>query len=402
LSRRKEQDRMAAPASPHVSIDTAPDVRGPTAPLPASIFGLGIAALILVFGGTIALQLVWAVSGGSITAECRTAGLTQFVPQSPAGPAHGIIGAKGVCNIVTALTSPAQTVVLVVGFLLGIAAIVLGFAWFKRMDTKRKREECITGAVLGIQAVALAGLLQWFRSGTPEKFAQQFLNFDLLHGSVNGFLTGAKNTLLLAFAGEVGGIVIGVILALLVVSRRRAVRAPARVYINFFRGTPLIWQLSVFYFGFLLGLQIRMSAFVAAAIVFMLNTGAYAAEVFRAGIQSIERGQLEAARSLGMTYAQAMRYAIVPQAVRRVIPPLMNEFVILIKDTSLIIVLGLLASELDLYNFARSGYSEFFNATFFVGAAIGYLTVTLPLIGLVNALERRLRSGLVGVGAQGM
>jgi polar amino acid transport system permease protein len=80
----------------------------------------------------------------------------------------------------------------------------------------------------------------------------------------------------------------------------------------------------------------------------------------------------------------------------------MNEFVILIKDTALIIVLGLLASQLDLFNFAASGYSAFGNATFYVGAAIGYLVITLPLIGLVNWAERRLRSGLVGVGGAGM
>jgi len=354
---------MATLARTH-DTDAPPDVRGPTSPFPASVLGLGIGALVLVLGGTLALQIAWAISGGSLTAGCRAAGLTPFVPESATGPAHGIIGAKGVCNIVTAITSPAETVLLVAGALLGVAAIALGFGWYRRMDSRRKRDECVTGAVLGVQGVALAVLLQWFRSGTPEKFAQQFLNFDLLHGTLDGFLTGAKNTLLLAFAGEAGGIVIGVLLALLVLSQRKAVRAPARAYINFFRGTPLIWQLSVFYFGFLLGLQIRLSPFVAAAIVFMLNTGAYAAEVFRAGIQSIERGQLEAARSLGMGYVQAMRYAIVPQAVRRVIPPLMNEFVILIKDTALIVVLGLLASQEDLYNFARSGYSAFGNATF--------------------------------------
>ncbi|HYH27754.1 MAG TPA: ABC transporter permease subunit, partial [Actinomycetota bacterium] len=94
---------------------------------------------------------------------------------------------------------------------------------------------------------------------------------------------------------------------------------------------------------------------------------------------------------------KAMRYAIVPQAFRRVIPPLMNEFVILIKDTSLIVVLGLVQREYDLFTVARSGYSETFNATLFVGAAIGYLVVTLPLIRLVNVVEKRLRSGLVGV-----
>jgi ABC-type amino acid transport system permease subunit len=123
--------------------------------------------------------------------------------------------------------------------------------------------------------------------------------------------------------------------------------------------------------------------------------------VFRAGIQSIERGQIEAARSLGMSYFQAMRYAIVPQAVRRVIPPLMNEFVILIKDTALVIVLGLTASEYDIFTTAREGQSATFNATFFTVAAIAYLIVTLPLIRLVNAAEKRLRSGLVGIAGAG-
>jgi polar amino acid transport system permease protein len=203
--------------------------------------------------------------------------------------------------------------------------------------------------------------------------------------------------MLLAFVGEVGGIVLGLILALLVLSPQRSLRAPARAYINFFRGTPLIWQISVFYFGLSLGLGLNLGAYRSAMIVFILNTGAYASEVFRAGIQSIERGQLEAARSLGMSYFQSMRYAIVPQAIRRVIPPLMNEFVILIKDTSLILVLGLLPSELDLFSVAREGYSDTFNATFFVAAAAGYLAVTLPLIRAVNVIERRLRSGLVAV-----
>ena len=124
------------------------------------------------------------------------------------------------------------------------------------------------------------------------------------------------------------------------------VRAPARIYINFFRGTPLIWQLITGYFVLLFGFGIHLDAFVVAVLIFALNTGAYAAEVFRAGIQSIERGQMEAARSMGMSYLQAMRYAIVPQAVRRVIPPLMNEFVILIKDTALVSVLGLTAQQL--------------------------------------------------------
>jgi ABC-type amino acid transport system permease subunit len=176
------------------------------------------------------------------------------------------------------------------------------------------------------------------------------------------------------------------------------VRAPARTYINFFRGTPLIWQLAFFYYGLFLGLGWNPSPFLAAAIVFAVNTGAYSAEVFRAGIQSIERGQVEAARGLGMTYLQSMRYVVVPQAIRRVIPPLLNEFVILIKDTSLVIALGLAASQFDLYSTSQDLYSSTFSATAFIAVALGYLAVTLPLIALVNYVERRLRSGLVGVG----
>ena len=159
----------------------------------------------------------------------------------------------------------------------------------------------------------------------------------------------------------------------------------------------MLVQLSIIYFGVNLGLGLHLSSFTVAIAVFALNMGAYSAEVFRAGIQSIERGQIEAARSVGMTYLQAMRYAIVPQAVRRVIPPLLNEFVILIKDTSLVIIIGLYLTQLDLFGAAQQGYSDTFSATFFVAAAIGYLIITLPMIWVVNRVERRLRSGLVGV-----
>jgi polar amino acid transport system permease protein len=169
------------------------------------------------------------------------------------------------------------------------------------------------------------------------------------------------------------------------------------VYINFFRGTPLIWQLAFFFFLLLFGFELKLATFSVAMIVFALNTGAYAAEVFRAGIQSIERGQIEAARSLGMTYFQSMRYAIVPQAIRRVIPPLMNEFVILIKDTSLVSVLGLTIAQKELLGTARDFYSTFFDATAWLGAAAGYLIITIPMIRIVTIVERKLRSGLTSV-----
>jgi polar amino acid transport system permease protein len=269
------------------------------------------------------------------------------------------------------------------------------------MDSKRRRDQAINGAVLGSQGAILAVFVLWFRSASPGLFAKHFLNFADLEGYGGAFVRAAGKTLTLAFGGELGGIVIGLILGVLTLSSRRVVRAPARIYINFFRGTPLIWQLVTGYFMLLFGFGIHLSTFAVAIVIFALNTGAYAAEVFRAGIQSIERGQMEAARSMGMSYVQAMRYAIVPQAVRRVIPPLMNEFVILIKDTALVSVLGLTLADSDIFTLAREGQSATFNATFFTVAAIAYLVVTLPLIRLVNAAEKRLRSGLVGIAGAG-
>jgi His/Glu/Gln/Arg/opine family amino acid ABC transporter permease subunit len=370
-----------------------PDTRGGTAPLPAGVLGAGAAALVAVLGGTLLLQIIQALTGDTITPICNeqlAVGVERELPR----------GALGICNILTALRSPTETALLAGGIVLGLGALVVGFLMYKKMPTKRMREQCVAGAVLGSQAIVLAVVIFFFRAGNASTFTRNFLNFELLEGRVGDFINGAKNTIILAFGGEFGGIVIGLVLAMLMLSSRRVVRAPARAYVNFFRGTPLIWQLSVFYFGFALGFGIDVSTFTAGLVVFSLNTGAYAAEVFRAGIQSIERGQMEAARSLGMSYMQAMRYAIVPQAVRRVIPPLMNEFVILIKDTSLIVILGLVERQYDLFTTARSGYSEFGNATFFVAAALGYLAVTLPLIRVVNYVESKMRSGMVGAAAR--
>jgi len=308
--------------------------------------------------------------------------------------AHGLVPLD---SLVEGLRSGSLRGVLIGGIVAGAVALIAGATSFRRMPTRLAREETVAGAVLGIQAAILGSVALWFVQGDIETFAQNFLDFEVLGPHVGAFVNGAKNTLFLALSGEGIGIVLGLVIALLAISKRAVVRAPARIYVNFFRGTPLLWQLSVFYFGLSLGLDLDLSAYTAGIIVFGLNTAAYAAEVFRAGIQSIERGQLEAARGLGMSYMQAMRYAVVPQAVRRVIPPLFNEFIILVKDTSLVLFLGLTRGQRDLMSVGNAGYGNTFNATFFVGTAIGYLVVSLPLIRLVNVLERRLRSGLVGV-----
>jgi His/Glu/Gln/Arg/opine family amino acid ABC transporter permease subunit len=314
-------------------------------------------------------------------------------------------GLTPVSAVVDGITSSAFRAVNLTAIVLGVVAVVLGWGTYRRMPTRLARNEAIAGAVLGLQAAVLAAFFSWFASGDVETFANNFLDFRGPLEQVDGFVNAAKNTVILAGAGEVLGMVLGLALSVLVISRHAVVRAPARTYINFFRGTPLVWQLSI------IGLSIPLAfpqltftqgvtwTYRAAIIALTLNAGAYTAEIFRAGIESIERGQLEAARGLGMSYLQAMRYSILPQAVRRVIPPLMNEFVILVKDTSLVIVLGLTAGQRELMMWGSYGQSNTYNSTFFVMTALGYLAVTIPLIRLVNYIEKRLRSGLVGVTA---
>jgi His/Glu/Gln/Arg/opine family amino acid ABC transporter permease subunit len=380
--------------------EKAPDVRGGTAPLPAGVLAAGATALALVLLGTVAVQIGYAVAGGTLSSCTSVEGLFRLKPVGTKIIKKPILGAEGVCHVVQGFRSGWETGLLVAALLIGAVAIAVGFLRFRTMPTKRMREQMIAGAVLGVQAVVLSLVLFWFRTGALTTFVNNFFNAQALQGYYGAFVHGAVITLFLAFGGEIGGIIIGLTLSVFTLSARRAVRAPARAYINFFRGTPLIWQLLFFYFGLAFAFKLSLSTLTTAFIVFSLNTGAYAAEVFRAGIQSVERGQMEAARSLGMTYLQAMRYAIVPQGIRRVIPPLMNEFVILIKDTALITVLGLELGQRDILDVARTGVSDTFNGTFWIAAAVGYLIITLPLIRLVNSVEHRLRSGLTGIVGQ--
>jgi His/Glu/Gln/Arg/opine family amino acid ABC transporter permease subunit len=214
---------------------------------------------------------------------------------------------------------------------------------------------------------------------------------------VPSFIKGAQNTIILSAAGAALGFGLGLVLALFTMSKRAVVRAPARIYINFFRGTPLIWQISFAGIGLVPALRLHLDMYTIAILVLGLNLAAYSAEVYRAGIQSLERGQIEAARTVGLTYFQSMRYVVIPQAIRRVIPPLLNEFVILIKDTALVSVLGLTVAEKELLGIARDIYGSTFDATAWLGAAAGYLIITIPMIRFVTIVERRMRSGLTSV-----
>jgi len=209
-------------------------------------------------------------------------------------------------------------------------------------------------------------------------------------------LKGAVLTVQITAISVFFGILIGLIMGLGKISKNKLLKIPATIYVDFIRGTPLFVQILMFYFGIpnlvqtIFQTNFRIQPMVAAVIVCSINSGAYVAEIFRAGIQSIEKGQMEAARSLGMTHNQAMRYIILPQALRRVIPPLGNEFIILLKDTSILAVIGVeeLTRKGQLY--VAATFDSF--RTYAVVALV-YLIMTFTISRFVNWSERRLGVG---------
>lgn len=180
---------------------------------------------------------------------------------------------------------------------------------------------------------------------------------------------------------------LGLVLALARISRFRAVGVAVNAYIWLMRGTPLMLQMLFIYFAlpFVPVIGIRLPDFPAAIVAFVLNYAAYFAEIFRAGIQSIDRGQYEGARVLGMTYTQTMRRVVLPQVFKRILPPMSNETITLVKDTSLIYVLAMN----DLLRAARGIVQRDFTTTPFVVAAAFYLVMTLVLTLGFQHLERK-------------
>ena len=180
---------------------------------------------------------------------------------------------------------------------------------------------------------------------------------------------------------------LGLVLALLRVSHFRVASGIVNGYIWLMRGTPLMLQMLFIYFAlpFVPVIGVRLPDFPAAIVAFVLNYAAYFAEIFRAGIQSIERGQYEAARVLGLTYGQTMRRIVLPQVFKRILPPLSNETITLVKDTSLIYVLAMN----DLLRAARGIVQRDFTTTPFIVAAAFYLVMTLVLTIVFQRLEKR-------------
>jgi polar amino acid transport system permease protein len=200
-------------------------------------------------------------------------------------------------------------------------------------------------------------------------------------------LDGVNVTLQMFFITLVLSLPLGLLLSLARISKYKPISFLVETYIWLMRGTPLMLQLLFVYYALPLVpyIGIKLPDFSAAILAFVLNYAAYFAEIFRGGIQSIERGQYEASKVLGMTYVQTMRRIILPQVLKRVVPPISNETITLVKDTSLIYVLAMN----DLLRTARTIVQREFDMTPFVIAAIFYLAMTLVLTWVFNKLEER-------------
>ncbi|KUK07867.1 MAG: ABC-type amino acid transport system, permease component [Caldanaerobacter subterraneus] len=203
------------------------------------------------------------------------------------------------------------------------------------------------------------------------------------------FISGLIMTLKLTFLAVTIGVLMGLFIALMKMSSIKPIKLVASSYIEVIRGTPLLVQLLLIYNG-LMQFGMNIPAFTAGVSALAINSSAYVAEIIRAGIQAVDPGQNEAARSLGMTHAMAMRYVIIPQAIKNILPALGNEFIVMLKESAIVSVIGFadLTRQADIIQSVTYRYFE----PYIIIAAI-YFIMTLTFSKLLSLFERRLRAG---------
>ena len=228
-----------------------------------------------------------------------------------------------------------------------------------------------------------------------EKKFEVFWNSFIDNDGYNVVLLGLKNTLIIAVSGLIIGIIIGTLLATFRVIPKNNIVAKildkfAVFYVSLFRGTPIVVQLLVFYYVLMPLLNLTLDSVHVAMAVFGMNSGAYISEIMRAGILSVDPGQMEGGRSVGLSYATTMRKIIIPQAVKNILPTLGNEFISLIKETSVVSFVG--ASDLYLA-FQRIGSNNYeFMVPYLIMAGI-YIILVVIISFFINIIERSLRKG---------
>jgi len=253
----------------------------------------------------------------------------------------------------------------------------------------RARRNRILSYIAGL--VVLAAVVY---AGDWAKIQRLYFSWDNAKGLFPDIITiAAKNTVIYTVGAFVGGVAIGLLMAIMKMSALRPYRWFAVTYIEIFRGLPALLTITLVGFVTPTALGVQFPEIIgvptAGMIALSLVAGAYLAETIRAGIQGVPKGQVEAARSLGMTPNQTLRIVVIPQAFRLVIPPLTNEMVLLLKDTALLSALGTTAATVELTKFGRDAFSKDFNGTPFIVAGLIYLMLTIPLTYLVGRLEKR-------------
>lgn len=212
-------------------------------------------------------------------------------------------------------------------------------------------------------------------------------SFDVFLAAIPSLLRGMVVTAKIAALSALVGLVLGTLGGLARVSPRRVLRLPALAYVTLMRATPVLVTLLFLYYG-LPSAGLLLDATTVGVLALGITNGAYMSEILRGGIESIDGGQMRAARALGMSYPLAMRRIVLPQAARRVLPPVTNELISLIKNTSLVSTVAisdLLRAGMDFMSWKANTFSPF------AGVALGYLLLTLPLIAINAWLEKRYR-----------
>ncbi|MGE5695817.1 MAG: ABC transporter substrate-binding protein/permease [Candidatus Sericytochromatia bacterium] len=231
---------------------------------------------------------------------------------------------------------------------------------------------------------------------TLSQLKDAFFDWDMYKQAIPDlFKTGLPNTLILTVSAAVIGVVLGMVLAVAGISQARWLRWPARVYTDVFRGLPEVVIILLIGLGVgpVVGGLTGNNPYPLGIAALGLMAAAYVGEIFRSGIQSVEAGQMEAARALGFSYRRSMRLVVVPQGIRRVLPALVNQFISLLKASALVYFLGLVAGQRELFQVGRDLNAQTGNLSPLVAAGLFYLALTIPLTHLVNYIDARLRRG---------
>ena len=259
----------------------------------------------------------------------------------------------------------------------------------RRGLTRRQRARVFRGAQYAVLLLLLAVFVtaaDWGRIG------EAFFDVEIMRELFPELLTTAlKNTVLYTVCAFAFGLVLGLILALMRMSPVLPYRALATAYVEFFRGVPALLVIIAFGYGIPVALNAELPGGVIGTITVALGlvAAAYMAETMRAGIQAVPNGQMEAARSLGMSHTRAMVSIVIPQAFRIILPPLTNELILLTKDSSLVYLLGVTLPTRELAKFGRDALNQYVSMTPILVAGLAYLIITVPLGVLVRRLEAR-------------